>query len=325
METADILRAFAVAAAFICTSFAVPAAAGSFRRLQAASRADRRTSAGRGGFADRLLRNGIAPATALMQRLSRNARVASYCERLCWLVRLRGYRTDAARVGGIVAVAAVAAIPVGLVLSSSAVFGIALAFCLVIALGIVARQAHERWVEQMREEVPDMLHAMSACFHAGYSLLQSFHHLAGETPGALGDLFRRAESELRTGVPADEVLRRMREDSAVSELAFVTAALEVQHHTGGSMQKVLDSACESVEGQLALRRSLRVQTAQARLSMRIVTIMPFVLVGVFSLASPDFLMPFFSSALGVAALCTAICMQLAGILAIRRMLSLDEA
>ena len=48
-----------------------------------------------------------------------------------------------------------------------------------------------------------------------------------------------------------------------SELAFIAVALDVQHASGGSLASVLDAARESVEGEIELERSLRVQTAQA--------------------------------------------------------------
>jgi tight adherence protein B len=184
---------------------------------------------------------------------------------------------------------------------------------------------HERHVEEVRESIPDTLRTMSACFRSGYSLLQTFRHLAKETNGPLCLAFRRAASDLETGRTASDALKRLREESALSEFAFVTAALEIQHRTGGSMQTIIDSACDSIESELALRRSLRVQTAQARLSMRIVTIMPFVLIAVFSLVSPGFLSPFFSSAVGIAVLCVAMGMQFAGVMIVRHMLDMGEA
>lgn len=115
----------------------------------------------------------------------------------------------------------------------------------------------------------------------------------------------------------------MRANPRVPELSFVAVALDVQHRTGGSIAPVLESATESVEGELKLMRALRVQTAQAKLSASIVTVMPFVLVALFSLMSPDFLSPFFSSFLGLALLALALIMQLTGVLIVRRMLKVD--
>ena len=89
------------------------------------------------------------------------------------------------------------------------------------------------------------------------------------------------------------------------------------------MRQVLEAARDTVKGELALRRSLRVQTAQAKLSARIVAVMPFILVTAFSLASPNFLMPFFTSLPGIALFAIAITMQLAGILLVRKALVVE--
>ncbi len=108
--------------------------------------------------------------------------------------------------------------------------------------------------------------------------------------GRLRTLFARAAHLLDTGGHgAGGARRRCGRGARCPELAFVAVALDVQHQTGGSMGQVLDAARDSVEGELELRRSLRVQTAQAKLSARVVSVMPFALVAVFSLVSEDFL------------------------------------
>lgn len=325
METAGCLRLVAVAAAFWCAAWAVPAGIGTIHRARVADRANRFASEQRTGFAARLLRNGIAPATVVAQALCRRKWIASYLEGLAWLARHHGFETDACRAGGVALALALASGLAGWLVSSSPLFGAMAAACLAIGAGIAARQAREREMEEMRESLPAMLRTMSACFHAGYSLLQAFRHLAHEVRGPLGHMLQRAAGDLETGHTAHEALERMRRDSSLRELSFVAAALEIQHQTGGSLQKVMDSACESIEGELALKRMLRVQTAQARLSMRVITIMPFILMAVFSLVSPGFLVPFFSSVPGVALFCVAMGMQLAGVLIIRRMLDVREA
>ena len=77
------------------------------------------------------------------------------------------------------------------------------------------------------------------------------------------------------------------------------------------------------ESELELLRSLKVQTAQAKLSARVVTVMPFILVGLFSLMSPGFLSPFFESLPGMVMLAVALLMEAAGVLVVRRMLKVD--
>ena len=175
----------------------------------------------------------------------------------------------------------------------------------------------------LREAVPDALHAMGSCFQAGFSLLQTFQQLAGEIKGPLGKRFAACAHLLETGHGSSEALGALRAGGKRSELAFVAVALDVQHQAGGSMRPVLEAARETVEGELALRRALRVQTAQARLSARVVTVMPFALVAVFSLVSKGFLDPFLQSPLGLGLLGLACAMEVAGVLAVRRMLNVE--
>jgi tight adherence protein B len=291
--------------------------------MRAASRMQDSALSGGGMFA-RLLRNGIPAATAVARACMRWGKVRAYFDDVRWLAVSHGYETGSDRAGGVLLVAVASVAAVAQLVSSAPAFSSMLALCLAVGVRMAARQAHDRQREAMREQVPDMLHAMSACFHAGYSLQQTFQQLARETQGRLQQLFRSAASDVRTGRSATEALRRMREDAELPELAFVTAALEIQHQTGGSLQKIIDSACDSVEGELALRRSLRVQTAQARLSMRVVTVMPFALIALFSLVSPGFLAPFFATPVGIAVFGLAMGMQVAGVFSVRRMLDVKE-
>ena len=89
------------------------------------------------------------------------------------------------------------------------------------------------------------------------------------------------------------------------------------------MQQVLEITRQSVADEIELKRTLKTQTAQAKLSAQIVTIMPFALIGVFSLLSPGFLDPFFESALGVVMLLCALGMQVLGVFLVRRLLRVE--
>lgn len=155
------------------------------------------------------------------------------------------------------------------------------------------------------------------------SLLQTFQQVASEVQGPLGTLFARAAHQLETGEGAGRALEVLRRGSSVAELAFVAVALDVQHQAGGSMKQVLDAARDTVQSEIELRRALRVQTAQAKLSARVVSVLPFVLIAVFSLVSEGFLDPFFASPMGMALLAIALGMQAAGIVAVRRMLAVE--
>lgn len=217
-----------------------------------------------------------------------------------------------------VVVAAIVALVLG-----SIVTGIAVGCAVCLGLLAYFRSRVDKEELAMREDVPDALRSMSTCFRSGLSLVQTLKQTSTEVSPALAKLFRTAQYRLEMGATPTEALDVFRHNEAVPELAFVSVALDVQHQSGGSIAPVLESATDSVSSELDLMRSLRVQTAQAKLSAGIVTVMPFVLIALFSLMSPGFLSPFFESFVGFLLLAVALLMQAAGVLCVRHMLKIN--
>lgn len=268
-------------------------------------------------------RNGIAPLRPAARLLMHVPQVARAADEARCLLDERGAVASSEAIASL-AIALCLVLGAGAwLVSGTPVCAVAVACCAAAALAGALRSARDRRQAVLREEVPEALRSMTVCFGAGLSLPQTLRQTAGEVSGPLGALFSRAAARLDTGCPPAEALAVFREQEGIPELSFVAVSLDVQHQSGGSLASVLDAARESVEGELELRRSLRVQTAQAKLSARIVTLMPFILVALFSLVSEEFLDPFFESPLGLALLGSALAMQAAGIVIVRRMLDVE--
>lgn len=219
--------------------------------------------------------------------------------------------------------ASILSFAIGSILGSSPLFGLAIACIVFIGFLSFARNRFEKRNIAMREEIPEALRTLAMLFRSGHSLPQALHDSSRECRGYLSHLFSVASDRMEMGATPNEALAVMRGNPRAPELSFVAVALDIQHQSGGKISLVLESAMDSIEGELKLARSLRVQTAQAKLSASIVTIMPFVLIALFSLFSPDFLSPFFSSVLGMGVLAVALVMQFTGVLIVRKMLNVD--
>ena len=322
MEARLLVGLMAVASAFGCLFAGMQAGAISIRRRRASMAAQGDALSLRGLVAWRV-RNGFPfafPATKLLMRIPA---VKDLLEEAVVFCKARGWASTCETVGSVLLVVLCAlALLIG-VLTRSPVAAFATPLCVVVILSALASNAKDKRQEAIREAVPEALESMAACLGSGFTLLQTFNQVSGDIPGPLGETFARSAHVLEVGGSAERALSELREGAHASELAFVAVALDVQHQSGGAMRQVLDAATDTVKGELALRRSLRVQTAQAKLSARVVVVMPFVLIAAFSLASPGFLMPFFSSVFGYALLSAAIVMQVAGIVLVRRALAVE--
>lgn len=272
---------------------------------------------------NRLLLHGIPPLKGIVRRLLKIKPVAKALHEGAELLARSQRMTNPENLGTLtLAFLVFVFVTVGMI-SSSWICAMAVV-ALIVGLGLsFSHSVREREEGELRAAIPDVLRSMAVGSKAGLSLYQMLQQTAHETSGVLRRLFEQAARRLDMGETPDEALQPLRQRKDCSELAFVAVALDVQHQCGGSLTAVLDAASNTVEGELELERSLKVQTAQAKLSARIVTLMPFVLIALFTLLSGNFLAPFFSSLAGMALFSIALAMELAGILLVRKLLRVE--
>lgn len=269
------------------------------------------------------IETGFSCLLPFVRCLSRIPAVLGVGERLQRVAESRNLHTTCESVLTVLLAADTVAFFVFWVLSGSIVAGVVGALCVAAVVVVVSHSASDREKDSMRQEIPAALELMGACLSSGFTLMQTFQQISSEMQGSIGRLFGRSAHALEIGESTTDVLAHLQDESDISELSFVVAALEIQHESGGSLKQVLASASKSVKSELALRRSLQVQTAQAKLSARIVTLMPFILIALFCVVSPDFLQPFFSSVAGYGLLIVALLMEAAGIILVQRALTID--
>ncbi|MBQ9021125.1 MAG: type II secretion system F family protein [Eggerthellaceae bacterium] len=265
---------------------------------------------------------GITGFNQLALRILEYPIIARYCTKLCRALQQSGMRARTEAVLSVL-MAFLALILLLFALIGRVVLGLLCGYGLIFGIGVWAARVQEKRAQHMRDALPDAFSAMSSCFGAGFTLLQTFSHLEHELPAPLSQLFSQAAASLNAGFSPADVLSRLRDESGLPELSFIAVALAVQHQSGGSMQRVLDATRESVKEEVELRQSLRIHTAQAKLSARVVVGVTIGLVGAMMLLSPAFLAPFFRSVFGLGLLVCAIGMQVLGIVLVRHLLHVE--
>jgi tight adherence protein B len=325
METARVLGGLAFVAAFFFAAclfmWAYHALKHSRRSFEAAS-----ISGADGGKLERLMRNGVRSLNPLANLLLKLNPIRHFVENLKSVLDSRTSNTLSTQTNTLTTLLIASSIALaigGFALSRSFVFAITAVIIYVILINNWVNKEQQRYHTRIREELPGALQAMNACFSIGYSLPQIFDQIAGDIEGPLKRIFQQCAAVINAGGTIEEALHVLKHASKEPELFFLATALEIQHKTGSSLAQVLEVVQQSLSDQIELKRLLQTQTAQAKLSAQIVTIMPFLLIGVFSLISEGFLEPFFQSAVGIALLVVALTMQVAGVMMVRKMLKVE--
>lgn len=271
----------------------------------------------------RLFLQGIVPLEGIAQWLLRIKGVAALLQTWSDVCKKRHLVTSPKALASVILGGSLVLFVVGSLIGSSLLFGTLLVVCALLGISMAVNRYQDEQRARLREQIPIAIQSMQACFNVGYTLPQTFEYLVQEIPEPLGEIFRQASAVIVAGGSVEEALATLKGATQEDSLIFIASALEIQHKTGASMTRILESSAHAIKSDLSLKRTLKTQTAQAKLSAQIITLMPFGLLAVFSLVSPGFLDPFFESFSGMALFSTAVVMQIAGVVLVRRMLTYE--
>lgn len=138
------------------------------------------------------------------------------------------------------------------------------------------------------EQMPEVLRSLSAALGAGKSLPQAIEHVGVNLGEPMGSEFLRASFEIKAGRTVEEAVGDLCLRVEAPGIALIGTALQISQRTGSSLNDLFARASRMVSDTVGLRRELMVKTSQVRLSSKIVSAMPVVLVGVLVLLSADY-------------------------------------
>ncbi|ERL12828.1 type II secretion system protein F [Coriobacteriaceae bacterium BV3Ac1] len=161
-------------------------------------------------------------------------------------------------------------------------------FALAAALPIWNAACRRKREIQLAKEMPDALRALALALSSGETLSQAIDYVGSHGQGPTAEAFSRVAMRLRCGDSVQEALCLLEDELVVPRMGLVITALLVSQRTGSPLRSLLQTSAELAEKQGELERLLAVKTAQVRLSVRIVCLLPLTMVALLSLLSPDF-------------------------------------
>lgn len=168
-------------------------------------------------------------------------------------------------------------------------------------------------------EVPVVFRSLAAAMGSGRTLAQAIAYVGAQGTGPVSGEFRRASMAIACGTSATEALGGLGCADEVPGMGLMLSALEVSGRTGAPLHGLFLKSARLVERQAEFERTLMAKTAQVRLSARIVSVLPAVLVGALALLSPDYRAGM-GTPVGVGCVAAACVLDATALFAIRRLM-----
>jgi tight adherence protein B len=194
----------------------------------------------------------------------------------------------AALVGGVI----------GWLISRNAIIAVAVAIFAGTLPFFFLNRAMNRRLNALHGQLPDVLSILASSLRAGHSFLQALDTVAKEVGDPGGPEFGRVVAEIRLGRPFEEAMNALAERVGTEEFKWAILAINVQREVGGNLAEILDVLSDTVREREAIRRQVRVLSAEGRLSAKILIAMPFLIALYLTWVNPDYMRLLWTTVLG---------------------------
>ena len=184
-------------------------------------------------------------------------------------------------------------------------------------------RARKKRQKKMGEQLPDVLSILASSLRAGHSFLQALDQVAGEIKEPSASEFHRVVSEIRLGRSIDDAMVEMAERVGSEDMKWAVMAVNIQRQVGGNLAEVLDIVANTVRERAYVQRQVRVLSAEGRLSIAILSALPFGIFFYLALMNPEYVSPLFTTMLGRILLLVGGSLMAAGIFVMTRIVRID--
>ncbi len=166
--------------------------------------------------------------------------------------------------------------------------------------------------------LPDAMDLMARAMVAGHAFPSAVKMVADEMPGPVSEEFRIVFDEINYGIDVPEALTNLVKRVPSDDLRYFVISVLIQRETGGNLGELLGTLSALIRARLKLLGTVRVLSAEGRLSAIILVILPFVLAAVLNLVNPGFLSVLWTDEVGKYVVAGALGAMAVGVLWIRK-------
>jgi tight adherence protein B len=137
--------------------------------------------------------------------------------------------------------------------------------------------------------MPQALILMANVMRSGGSLYHAVGAVTRQMPEPIRSEFSRVEKAIQLQVPASEALARVRDRIGVPEFGSVVVACKVAGEAGADLDRVLESIARELVEDRQFIKAMQAASAEGRASARMVTGVPFFVMGAITFLSPGYM------------------------------------
>ncbi|MGN6669175.1 MAG: type II secretion system F family protein [Trinickia sp.] len=194
-----------------------------------------------------------------------------------------------------------------------------------IAVRGMYRYIIARFKQRFLAVFPDTLDLIIRAVRAGIPAVQAICTAGVESDEPVRSTFRTMGDALLVGAEVKDVLEQAAERLQLADFSFFAVCLVLQRETGGNLAETLENLAAIVRSRRDIRAKTKALTAEGRIASKIISGVPFFIMGFLYLVNRPYVALLFNTRAGHKMLVLAAVLLTIGLTLIRKIANLDTS
>lgn len=152
----------------------------------------------------------------------------------------------------------------------------------------------KRRIAQFIARFPDAIELLVRGLRAGLPIAETMGAVASEIDGPVGSEFQAVSDRMKIGRTLEAALQETADRLGTAEFQFFVITLAIQRETGGNLAETLSNLSEVLRKRMQMKLKISAMSSESKASAYIIGALPFIVFGLISFISPNYMASFFS-------------------------------
>lgn len=180
----------------------------------------------------------------------------------------------------------------------------------------------EKRCSRLTNQMVDGMTIMANGIKVGQSLTQAMERVVENISGPLSQEFSLVLNKVRLGMSVEEALNEFGERIPRQDVQMFVTSVNILKETGGNLAETFQTITTTIRERQKIEKKIEALTAQGTMQAVIITLVPLMLLGIFLVLDPNYVMPLFTKPLGWVCLALMLTLQGIGLIVMKKIVTI---
>ncbi|MFC1546170.1 type II secretion system F family protein [bacterium] len=188
---------------------------------------------------------------------------------------------------------------------------------------VILKQAIKKRTQRVESQLISALVLINNSLKAGLDIIQGMQLVVRDMDPPIREEFEQVINEYNLGTSFEEALINMRNRLNSKTINTFVTSIIIQRESGGNITLIMEQIINTIRETFKLEDKMSTLTSQGKMQARVILALPWVMALALLVIQPGFMIPMFTSTVGIILLLLVAFWQFIGMLVIKKIITIE--